>query len=320
EQRQKRQWFSYFSALPVPGGPQGLRSRGSRGEQEAAGRQVCRSEALSVAAGRRRRESGGGGDRKDRPRSVRQTGVGAAGRSVRKPHLGPQTPPRAVPPPPHSARPGPPRSSPPFSIFVPTEAWRWTCRENGGLRGREGLGVGPLEDAVGLSGSESDVCQRPGHLERCIVGPLSSVLIRPPGIQALSVFCLLGEMESKEEQAVKNLSAETANQENEAKDEKEQENKREPMALPLEAGEYLVPRGNRRRFRARQPIVHYRWGMIHRLGGPQARVGEENMERFGEELRQLMQKLQEKQLSHSLRAVSTDPPHHDHHDEFCLMP
>ncbi|XP_062039673.1 protein BEX1-like [Lepus europaeus] len=127
-------------------------------------------------------------------------------------------------------------------------------------------------------------------------------------------------MESKEEQAVKNLSVQTADQENEAKDEKEQENKREPVALPLEAGEYLVPRGNRRRFRARQPIVHYRWGMIHRLGGPQARVGEENMERFGEELRQLMQKLQEKQLSHSLRAVSTDPPHHDHHDEFCLMP
>ncbi|XP_025789570.1 protein BEX1-like [Puma concolor] len=47
---------------------------------------------------------------------------------------------------------------------------------------------------------------------------------------------------------------------------------------------------------------------------------EENMERIGEEVRQLMEKLREKQFSYSLRAVSTDPPHRDHHDEFCLMP
>ena len=40
----------------------------------------------------------------------------------------------------------------------------------------------------------------------------------------------------------------------------------------------------------------------------------------GEEVRQLMEKLKEKQLSHSLWAVSTDPPYHEHHDEFCLMP
>uniref|UniRef100_A0A8C5ZEA7 Uncharacterized protein n=1 Tax=Marmota marmota marmota TaxID=9994 RepID=A0A8C5ZEA7_MARMA len=128
-------------------------------------------------------------------------------------------------------------------------------------------------------------------------------------------------MESKEKQVLKNLSEENNHQENEEKDEKEQDaNKREPLALPLEAGEYFVPRGNRRRFRVRQPILHYRWDLMHRLGEPQARMREENMERFGEEVRQLMEKLRERQLSHSLRAVSTDPPHHDHHDEFCLMP
>ncbi|XP_011383375.1 protein BEX1 [Pteropus medius] len=128
-------------------------------------------------------------------------------------------------------------------------------------------------------------------------------------------------MASKEEQAVKSLNMENANQENEKKDEKKQDaNKGEPLALPLATGEYCVPRGNRRRFRVRQPILQYRWDVIQRLGEPQARMGEENMERIGEEMRQLMQKLREKQLSHSLRAVSTDPPHHDHHDEFCLMP
>ncbi|XP_017373568.2 protein BEX1 isoform X1 [Cebus imitator] len=130
-----------------------------------------------------------------------------------------------------------------------------------------------------------------------------------------------GVMESKEERALNNLNVENVNQENEEKDEKKQlANKGEPLALPLDAGEYCVPRGNRRRFRVRQPILQYRWDMMHRLGEPQARMREENMERLGEEVRQLMEKLREKQLSHSLRAVSTDPPHHDHHDEFCLMP
>ncbi|XP_047620552.1 protein BEX1-like [Phacochoerus africanus] len=128
-------------------------------------------------------------------------------------------------------------------------------------------------------------------------------------------------MASKEEQqAVKNLSMENANEGNEKKGEKEQGVKGEPLALPVEAGDNCVPRGNRRRFRVRQPILQYRWDMTQRLGEPQARMREENMERIGEEVRLLMEKLREKQLSHSLRAVSTDPPHHDHHDEFCLMP
>ncbi|XP_020935600.1 protein BEX2-like isoform X1 [Sus scrofa] len=130
-----------------------------------------------------------------------------------------------------------------------------------------------------------------------------------------------GAMASKEEQVLKNFSMENANEGNEKKEEKGQDaNKGEPLALPVEAGDNCVPRGNRRRFRVRQPILQYRWDMTQRLGEPQARMREENMERIGEEVRLLMEKLREKQLSHSLRAVSTDPPHHDHHDEFCLMP
>uniref|UniRef100_A0A8C8ZE62 Brain expressed X-linked 1 n=1 Tax=Prolemur simus TaxID=1328070 RepID=A0A8C8ZE62_PROSS len=130
-----------------------------------------------------------------------------------------------------------------------------------------------------------------------------------------------GVMESKEQQAVKNTSMENAQMKREEKEEKEQVANKggEPLVLPLGAGD-CVPRGNRRRFRVRQPILQYRWDMMHRLGEPQARMREENMERIGEEMRQLMEKLREKQMSHSLRAVSTDPPHHDHHDEFCLMP
>ena len=92
------------------------------------------------------------------------------------------------------------------------------------------------------------------------------------------VFCLLGAMASKEEQAVKNRNMKDANQENEKKDGKDQDaNKREPMALLSGASEYYVPRGNRRRFRVRQPILHYRWDVSQRLGEPQARMREENM-------------------------------------------
>ncbi|KAM4818235.1 protein BEX1-like [Thomomys bottae] len=122
-------------------------------------------------------------------------------------------------------------------------------------------------------------------------------------------------MESKQEKAAKTVDVENAHEEKEEK--KHVATKKEPVA---QASEATVPRGNRRRFRVRQPVLHYRWDLMHRLGEPQARMREENMERFGEEVRQLMEKLRERQLSHSLRAVSTDPPHHEHHDEFCLMP
>ncbi|XP_049622600.1 protein BEX1-like [Suncus etruscus] len=128
-------------------------------------------------------------------------------------------------------------------------------------------------------------------------------------------------MASREEPEVKSLNMETANPENAKKDEKDQDAaKGEPQALPLETAEYCVPRGNRRRFRVRQPILQYRWDMIQRLGEPQAKMKEENAGNIGAEMRELREKLKEKQSSHTLRAVSTDPPHHDHHDEFCLMP
>lgn len=129
-------------------------------------------------------------------------------------------------------------------------------------------------------------------------------------------------MESKD-QGVKNLNLENDHQEKEEKEEKPQDATRRepPAAQPFEAVGSSVPRGSRRRIRVRQPIAHYRWDLMHRVGEPQARMRDENAERLGEDVRrQLMEKLRGRQLSHSMRAVSTDPPHHDHHDEFCLMP
>lgn len=78
-----------------------------------------------------------------------------------------------------------------------------------------------------------------------------------------------GAMVSKEEQAVKSLNMDNANQENEKKDEKKYvASKGEPLALPLEAGDCCVPRVIHRRFLVRQPIPQYRWVMIQRLGEP----------------------------------------------------
>lgn len=128
-------------------------------------------------------------------------------------------------------------------------------------------------------------------------------------------------MESKD-QGAKNLNMENDHQKKEEKEEKPQDTiKREPVvASTFEAGKNCAPRGGRRRFRVRQPISYYRWDLMHRVGEAQGRMREENVQRFGEDMRHLMGKLRERQLSHSLRAVSTDPPHHDHNDEFCLMP
>ncbi|XP_037677443.1 protein BEX5 isoform X6 [Choloepus didactylus] len=46
----------------------------------------------------------------------------------------------------------------------------------------------------------------------------------------------------------------------------------------------------------------------------------DDMERFMEEMRELRRKIRELQLRYSLRILIGDPPHHDHHDDFCLMP
>nr|XP_004465377.2 protein BEX5 [Dasypus novemcinctus] len=46
----------------------------------------------------------------------------------------------------------------------------------------------------------------------------------------------------------------------------------------------------------------------------------DDMEQFMEEMRELRRKIRELQLRYNLRILMGDPPHHDHHDEFCLMP
>ncbi|TKC34618.1 hypothetical protein EI555_012290, partial [Monodon monoceros] len=92
-------------------------------------------------------------------------------------------------------------------------------------------------------------------------------------------------------------------------------------ARPLGGGEGQEPGGNIRGEWA-PPAQDFREDMPNRLVNNIDIIDgdADDMERFMEEMRELRRKIRELQLRYSLRILIGDPPHHDHHDEFCLMP
>ncbi|XP_006766949.1 PREDICTED: protein BEX5 [Myotis davidii] len=92
-------------------------------------------------------------------------------------------------------------------------------------------------------------------------------------------------------------------------------------ARPLGGGEVQEPGGNIREAWA-PPAQDFREDMPNRLVNNIDMIDgdADDMERFMEEMRELRRKIRELQLRYSLRILIGDPPHHDHHDEFCLMP
>ncbi|XP_019489380.1 PREDICTED: protein BEX5 isoform X2 [Hipposideros armiger] len=95
----------------------------------------------------------------------------------------------------------------------------------------------------------------------------------------------------------------------------------EEDAGPLGGGEGQEPVGNIRGDWA-LPAQDFREDMPNRLVHNIDMIDgdADDMERFMEEMRELRRKIRELQLRYSLRILIGDPPHHDHHDEFCLMP
>lgn len=75
------------------------------------------------------------------------------------------------------------------------------------------------------------------------------------------------------------------------------------------------------RGQARRLAPNFRWAIPNRqindgLGGDG-----DDMEMFMEEMREIRRKLRELQLRNCLRILMGElSNHHDHHDEFCLMP
>ncbi|KAM9180918.1 protein BEX5 [Trichechus inunguis] len=108
-------------------------------------------------------------------------------------------------------------------------------------------------------------------------------------------------------------------QENEGREQVPVQNGEE--ARPLEGGEGQEPAGHIRGDRA-VPAQEFRGDVPNRLANNIDLIDgdADDMERFMEEMRELRRKIRELQLRYSLRILIGDPPHHDHHDEFCLMP
>ncbi|XP_058392358.1 protein BEX5 [Diceros bicornis minor] len=95
----------------------------------------------------------------------------------------------------------------------------------------------------------------------------------------------------------------------------------EEEARPLGGGQGQEPGGNIRGSWA-PPAQDFREDIPNRLVNNIDMIDgdADDMERFMEEMRELRRKITELQLRYSLRILIGDPPHHDHHDEFCLMP
>lgn len=85
---------------------------------------------------------------------------------------------------------------------------------------------------------------------------------------------------------------ENDHQKKEEKEERPQHTlKTEPAsALTFGVGKNCALRGGRRRFWVRQPVAYCRLDLMHRVGEPQARMREENVQRFGEDKIQFMEK------------------------------
>ncbi|KAM5221261.1 protein BEX3 [Ctenodactylus gundi] len=88
----------------------------------------------------------------------------------------------------------------------------------------------------------------------------------------------------------------------------------------LEGGEGRQLAGNNRR-QARRLAPNFRWAIPNRQVHDGMGGDGDDMEMFMEEMREIRRKLRELQLRNCLRILMGElSNHHDHHDEFCLMP
>ncbi|XP_046529344.1 protein BEX4 [Equus quagga] len=120
-------------------------------------------------------------------------------------------------------------------------------------------------------------------------------------------------MASKEEQAVKNLNMENANQENEEED-------RAPVQSGEESchsgkGEGHKPGGNVRLGRVRRFVPNFRWALPTRHID-HSEVGDD-VEKFAGQMMEIRRKTREQQLKHHMPFQTPEP---DNHYEFCLIP
>ncbi|KAM6151563.1 protein BEX4 [Rhynchocyon petersi] len=107
-------------------------------------------------------------------------------------------------------------------------------------------------------------------------------------------------MESKKEQAGKNLNVEKAHQENESRELASRKNGKEGR----ESG------GTGKRARVWRLAPTFRWGTPNKEEGNDA-------EKYTEQMKEVRRKIKEQQMKHYMRSQIPEP---DNHEEFCLIP
>ncbi|KAK1346642.1 hypothetical protein QTO34_000502 [Cnephaeus nilssonii] len=136
--------------------------------------------------------------------------------------------------------------------------------------------------------------------------------------QAFSLSLPLSYLCSKKNNQEKNLIMADIRHENE---EMEQPMQNGEEDRPLGGGEGHQPAGNNRRGQARRLAPNFRWAIPNRQVNDGMGGDGDDMEMFMEEMREIRRKLRELQLRNCLRILMGElSNHHDHHDEFCLMP
>ncbi|XP_020935602.1 protein BEX4 [Phacochoerus africanus] len=121
-------------------------------------------------------------------------------------------------------------------------------------------------------------------------------------------------MASKEEQqAVKNLSMENAQQENEGGDQAPLQNGEE--SRDLGKGGAQKPGGNGRLGRVRRLVPNFRWAITNKHVD-RNEVGDD-VEKYVGQMMEVRRRTREQQMRHHVRYQTPEP---DNHYDFCLIP
>ncbi|ELV13021.1 protein BEX4 [Tupaia chinensis] len=120
-------------------------------------------------------------------------------------------------------------------------------------------------------------------------------------------------MESKEEQAVKNLNVDNARQKNEGEEQASMQNEEESGRLGGDKGQKSG--GNVKRGRVRRLVPNFRWAMPNRHTDHNE-VGDD-VERFVGQEMEIKRKTRDQQLRQYMRFQTPEP---DNHYDFCLIP
>lgn len=172
---------------------------------------------------------------------------------------------------------------------------------------------GSLEVAWRLQGGKNNKI-----IMKIFVVSLGILLVSAPSIQFLSLPCLtcVQRITTRKQ----NLTMANIHQENEEMEQPLQNGQEE---RPLGGGDGHQPAANNhnRRGQARRLAPNFRWAIPNRQINDGMGGDGDDMEMFMEEMREIRRKLRELQLRNCLRILMGElSNHHDHHDEFCLMP